>query len=418
MLNSDRGVKAAAYIFYIEAAKLRRIILVVGARPNFMKAAPLYNELKKNSTLYPILVHTGQHYDYEMSQIFFEDLELPEPHYFLNVGSGSHAEQTAKIMIEFEKVLIKENPNLVVVFGDVNSTIACGLTAKKMLIKVAHVEAGLRSYDETMPEEINRRLTDNISDILFTHCEDANRNLEKEGFTNILKWEETKDITHSSLPLIINVGNTMIDSLKSILNKIDNEYENGILKKFQLNTQNPTHKAIEFGLITLHRPGNVDEKDRLIKIFAAFKRISKTIPLIFPIHPRTRKNCEEYKVRLNNIKDLIITYPLSYKEFITLEKNASFVLTDSGGIQEETTYLGVPCFTLRPNTERLITITMGSNKLVTLENLVDEISTIKSIVSNNSTPNSQHLKQKKNSPPLWDGNASYRINRVIEINKN
>ena len=359
-----------------------KVILVAGARPNFMKAAPLFLEMKRfPSAFRPILLHTGQHYDYEMSKVFFEDLNLPEPDYFLGVGSGTHAEQTARIMIEFEKVLHEENPNLVVVFGDVNSTLACSITAKKVLIPVAHVEAGLRSFDMTMPEEINRKVTDAISDILFTPSRDGNDNLVREGIE--------KDKIHF-------VGNIMIDSLVSIIKRIDPFYEDEILRKFGLKRNN-------FVLVTVHRPSNVDDKNNFLKIINFLDTLSARMSVIFPIHPRTKNSMKELGKGFVSNGAFQVVKPLRYKEFIVLEKNARFVITDSGGIQEETTFLGIPCLTLRSNTERPITVTQGTNELATLENAGEKASSI--LLGN--------WKQGE-TPKLWDGNAARRIVDIIK----
>lgn len=368
-----------SWIMY-EMDNLLNVFLVVGARPNFMKMAPLYFELKRNKVFNPVVVHTGQHYDYEMSQAFFEDLDLPKPHYFLGVGSGTHAEQTAKIMIEFEKVLLKEKPDLVVVFGDVNSTLACSITAKKLLIPVAHIEAGLRSFDNTMPEEINRKVTDAVSNLLFTPSKDGNKNLIKEG------------VNHRK---VYFVGNIMIDSLTTILKKIDKSYEDKILQKFDLQRKSYT-------LITLHRPSNVDNKESLEKILDFLNSLSQNIPVIFPIHPRTKKNIDEFGIKFVFNREFNIVESLRYKEFITLERNAKFVLTDSGGVQEETTYLNIPCLTLRPNTERPITIIEGTNELVTLEDLEGKV---KLILSENW--------KVGRVPELWDGKTAQRVVKKI-----
>lgn len=355
---------------------MKKIVLVVGARPNFMKAAPLYRCLKKQKTIKVILLHTGQHYDYEMSQVFFKDLDLPKPDYFLNVQSGSHAEQTAKIMVKFEKVLLTEKPEMVLVFGDVNSTVACSIVAKKMHTPLAHVEAGLRSFDETMPEEINRRITDTISDLLFTPSKDANLNLLKEGI---------------SKKKIFLVGNIMIDSLMVALNK--NLDKSNVFKKFGI-------EAKQYCLVTIHRPSNVDDKKKLSKIMLKFNEVSQKIPVIFPVHPRTHKHLQDWGITTSeNVK--LIT-PLGYRDFIFLEKNAKLVITDSGGIQEETTFLGVPCLTLRSNTERPITIWEGTNRLVTEQSLisvVDFILTRKNI--------------KGKIPLFWDGKTALRITKIL-----
>ncbi len=359
----------------------KKIILTVGARPNFMKMAPLYFELKKSNSFIPVIVHTGQHYDYEMSQTFFDDLEIPQPHYFLGVGSDSHAKQTAKTMIEFEEVLIREEPDLVVVFGDVNSTLASSLTAKKRDIPVAHIEAGLRSFDMSMPEEINRKLTDAISDMLFTPSQDGDENLAKEGI------ESNK---------IYFVGNIMIDSLVTILQKIDTSYEDKTLQKFGVQRK-------EYTLVTLHRPSNVDDKNKLQKILTFLNTLSTKISVIFPMHPRTKNSRDEFEINFNPNHGFRITAPLSYKEFIALEKNARFVLTDSGGIQEETTYLNIPCLTLRPNTERPITIKEGTNELANLENVNNKVNLILS----------DNWKGGK-VPELWDGKTAERIVNILK----
>ena len=359
-----------------------KLILVAGARPNFVKIAPVWFEINNSYLKWKtIILHTGQHYDYEMSRAFFEDLDLPKPDYFLGVGSGTHAEQTAKTMIEFEKVLRQEKPALVVVFGDVNSTLACSVTAKKLMIPVAHVEAGLRSFDISMPEEINRKLTDSISDILLTPSKDANDNLVREGV---------------GLDKIHFVGNIMIDSLMKILEKVDTFDEEKILKRFGLQAGNYT-------LVTLHRPSNVDNKDKLWRILELLNNLSKRIPVIFPVHPRTRKKLDEFGSDLSFDGELRITEAFRYKEFIILEKKAKCVITDSGGIQEETTYLDIPCLTLRPNTERPVTITEGTNELVALEEIEEKMRLILS----------RNWKQGK-IPALWDGKTAKRIVDVFE----
>ncbi|NLH43832.1 MAG: UDP-N-acetylglucosamine 2-epimerase (non-hydrolyzing) [Planctomycetes bacterium] len=359
---------------------MSKILLVVGARPNFMKMAPLYFEMVKTPGLDPLIVHTGQHYDYVMSQAFFEDLELPQPHHFLGTGSGSHAEQTARIMVEFEKVVLAERPDLVVVFGDVNSTVACSLTAKKLLVPVAHVEAGLRSFDETMPEEINRRVTDAISDLLFTPSPDGDENLIRDGVP------ESK---------IHRVGNIMIDSLVSVLTKINQDHQDQIVGRFGLEKR-------RYVLVTLHRPSNVDDRNGLAPILAYLNKLAAEIPVLFPIHPRTRKNIETLGLGASLHAGLRTVEPVRYREFITLEKNAGFVLTDSGGIQEETTYLGLPCLTLRPNTERPITITEGTNELVDMSTIERQSAKILA----------GRWKQGR-IPSLWDGRTAQRITKVV-----
>lgn len=359
-----------------------KVVLVAGARPNFMKIAPLWSEMNRlPSDFEPIILHTGQHYDYEMSKVFFEDLDLPEPNYFLGVGSGTHAEQTGKIMIEFERVIQDERPDLVVVFGDINSTLACSVTAKKLSIPVAHVEAGLRSFDMTMPEEINRKVTDAISDMLFTPSKDGDENLIQEG------------VERNKIHL---VGNIMIDSLISILKRIDQSYEDRIFEKFGLERNH-------FVLVTLHRPSNVDDQDQLLKILDFLNMLSEKIPVIFPVHPRTKKSINGFGRDLALNRAFKIVEPLRYREFIALEKNPKFVITDSGGVQEETTYLTIPCLTLRPNTERPITITEGTNELATIENMESKI---ESIFAGN-------WKQGK-IPELWDGKAGQRIVHILK----
>ena len=346
-----------------------------------MKIAPIWLEMNRFiSHFTPIILHTGQHYDYEMSKVFFEDLDLPEPHYFLGVGSGTHAEQTAKIMIEFEKVLLKEEPDLVIVFGDVNSTLACSVTAKKLLIPTAHVEAGLRSFDMTMPEEINRKLTDAISDLLFTPSMDGNRNLVREGV---------------SADKIHFVGNIMIDSLIRVLNQITELDEDRVLDEFGL-------EKGHYVLVTLHRPSNVDKKETLWKILLFLSALSSRIPIIFPVHPRTKKNMDGFGVNGSLRQNFKIIEPLRYREFVALEKRPQFVLTDSGGIQEETTYLNVPCLTLRPNTERPVTIVEGTNELVT----IDQLEKKAELILTGSW-------KKGRIPELWDGKTAERVVSVL-----
>ena len=356
---------------------MRPIIVVVGARPNFMKMAPLYSELKKRN-LKALLVHTGQHYDQNMSNIFFEELGMPKPDIYLGVGSETHAKQTAKIMIDFEQVCVDNKPQRVIVAGDVNSTIACALVATKLNIPVDHVEAGLRSFDNTMPEEINRILTDRISSLLFTPSEDANTNLINEG------------IDPNSIKL---TGNIMIDSLVSNLEKTNNK----ILKKLNI-------KEKQYALVTLHRPSNVDKKNILRGIVNALRRISEKIPVVFPLHPRTKNKMKEFNIESSNT-GIIFTEPLGYLDFLSLTKNAKLVLTDSGGIQEETTALGIPCLTLRENTERPITVKEGTNKIIgnTKSRIIEEFNYVLS-----------NERQSYNIPKLWDGKTAKRIADIIE----
>lgn len=359
-----------------------KIISVVGARPNFMKIAPIHRALKKYSNeIQHLLCHTGQHYDYSMSEAFFKDLDLTEPNFFLGVGSGTHGEQTGKILIEFEKVCFRENPDLVIVVGDVNSTIAATLSAVKLGIRTAHIEAGLRSFDKTMPEEINRIATDSISDLLFVTEQSGIDNLRREGRPD---------------DSIFFVGNTMIDSLIYILPKID---QSQIIKELSL-TPN------EYALMTLHRPSNVDIPHQLSMLIEIIEYIAQRIPLVFPIHPRTKKNIYEFGLdkKFYNINNLIITQPLSYVDFVALMKNSKLVLTDSGGIQEETTFLKIPCITLRTTTERPITCEIGSNVLINpqREKIISAVDKLLEIDKN-----------KFQIPPLWDGKAGERIVEII-----
>jgi len=359
---------------------LKKIISVVGARPNFMKVAPIHRAFQKYSDkIQHLICHTGQHYDEKMSKVFFDDLELPKPDFYLGVGSGSHAEQTAKVMMEFEKVLLAEKPDMILVVGDVNSTIACSLTAAKLHIKVVHVEAGLRSFDRKMPEEVNRVLTDAISDYLFV--------TEKSGLEN-LKHEGVDDSK------VFFVGNVMIDSLAYYLDKTNGRT---ILSDFGLTPQN-------YLLVTLHRPSNVDSKEQLTKLIGMLERLSEKRKVIFPIHPRTRKNLSDYNLLNDNNDNLILTDPIGYIDFLTLTKNAELILTDSGGIQEESTYLGVQCITLRTSTERPITVEVGTNQLLG-NDLNKAEQTALDILSGK--------KKEGKIPELWDGKAAERIAAIL-----
>lgn len=354
--------------------KINKIIMVVGARPNFMKAAPVYRELVKVMPGGVKLCHTGQHYDERMSKVFFEELEMPKPDFYLGAGSGSHAQQTAKIMMEFEKVILNEKPDMVMVAGDVNSTIACALTAVKLGVKVAHIEAGLRSFDMRMPEEINRILTDRISDFLFV--------TEKSGIDNLLNEGVSRDKIHF-------VGNCMIDSVVKYLQKaraLD------MRSTFSLNGE-------KYILVTLHRPSNVDDAENLKEIMNFLNETAKKRKVIFPVHPRTRKQIESAGIEIDG-NGLVMTEPFGYLEFLNLMDGAEAVLTDSGGIQEETTFLGVQCITLRENTERPVTVDIGTNHLVG-ESLTEAESVLNNILSGK-------IKQGK-VPELWDGFSSKRI---------
>lgn len=370
-----------------------KLMHVVGARPNFMKIAPViaaFNEYNKlnNNRFTQRLIHTGQHYDHKMSELFFEQLEMPRPDINLEIGSGTHGKQTGQIMISFEEVLQKENPDLVIVVGDVNSTIACAIDSKKLGIPVAHIEAGLRSFDMTMPEEINRIVTDSISDLYFTTDRQANKNLENEGVS--------KD-------KIKFVGNVMIDTL---LKHKKNALKKPNLRELGLVTD---HGVIrEYAVLTLHRPANVDDQAILHELITAIQHIGKDIPVIFPIHPRTLSNINKFGLgyeftEKNNIR---LIEPQGYLEFMNLMANAKLVLTDSGGIQEETTILNIPCLTLRTSTERPITIEQGTNKLVGVSSK-DIISAYGHIQKNNRNSNA--------IPELWDGSAAHRIVSEIAI---
>jgi UDP-N-acetylglucosamine 2-epimerase (non-hydrolysing) len=358
----------------------KNVFLIAAARPNFMKIAPLWRAMSTGSdSLHPVLIHTGQHYDKNMSDVFFEDLGLPAPDVHLGVGGGSHAQQTAGVMQKFEQLCLENRPDLVLVVGDVNATMATTITASKLHIPVAHVEAGLRSRDMTMPEEVNRLVTDAIADLLLTPSPDADENLRNEGVA------ETR---------IHLVGNIMIDSLVRSREKAEglDAYANyGVAKG-------------RYGVVTLHRPSNVDDPDTLARILGVLTDVD--MPLLFPVHPRTRGVMESHglheKCGLNS-SNLQLIDPLGYYEFLNLVMNAHMILTDSGGIQEETTYLQIPCLTLRPNTERPVTITQGTNELATVESLPGQIESIMA-----------GTWKKGAVPELWDGQTAPRIVTVIE----
>jgi UDP-N-acetylglucosamine 2-epimerase (non-hydrolysing) len=358
---------------------MKRILHVVGARPNFMKVAPIMSAMAK----YPqdfaqLLVHTGQHYDVKMSHVFFDELELPRPDVNLKVGSGSHAWQTAQVMLRFEPVLIDYKPDWVMVVGDVNSTLACALVASKLGISVAHVEAGLRSFDRTMPEEINRLLTDQIADLLFTPSLDANENLLREGIT----------------PEKIHfVGNVMIDTLVRLAPKAEQRWP-------RLSARLGCDRYV---LVTLHRPSNVDDPHTLTNIMAALTEISREILVLFPVHPRTHQRIADASLQPLT-RNLQLIEPLGYLDFLALQAHADLVLTDSGGVQEETTYLGVPCLTVRPNTERPITVTVGTNRLV--EGRRDQLMAAAHTALKDRTKRTAALE-------LWDGFAAQRLTQAI-----
>lgn len=354
-----------------------KIVLSVGARPNFIKIAPLIREFSKYSFVKQVLVHTGQHYGHRMSNTFFKELGVPLPDVNLEVGSASHAVQTARIMERFEKVLLEERPDLVIVVGDVNSTFACALTAAKLQVKLAHVEAGLRSFDRSMPEEVNRILTDTISDYLFTSCKEANENLRREG------------IPRNKIHL---VGNIMIDALVEGLQKIKKEEEN--VKQ--------AGSSREYAALTLHRQSNIDNEKVLRQIIRGMNAIARRIPIYFPAHPRTTAQLKKLKIKLH--QDIKLMQPLGYYEFLKLYLHAKFVMTDSGGLQEETSYLNIPCLTIRDNTERAITVTHGTNILVGTQS--------NEIIRNAIRILSGKIKSRTQLF-LWDGKAAKRIVKLL-----
>lgn len=365
-----------------EQRKKPKILNIVGARPNFMKIAPIHRNMVNSGRLDPVLVHTGQHYDRAMSRIFFEDLGLPKPDIYLGVGSGTHAGQTGRIMIELEGIVLETKPDLALVVGDVNSTLAAALVASKLHIPVAHVEAGLRSFDRTMPEEINRKVTDALADFLFVTENSGKENLLQEGISS---------------EKIYSVGNVMIDSL---LDHLQNAQNSDVLSRLNLDYQN-------YVLLTLHRPSNVDQEETFQNILYALEQIEKRIPIIFPIHPRSRKMIERFQFndRIEKMKNLKLIDPLGYLDFLHLMKNAKFVMTDSGGIQEETTVLGMPCLTLRENTERPVTVELGTNVIVGTDTDL--------IVSESLKVLNGQAKQGR-IPPLWDGKSAQRIVDILE----
>lgn len=357
----------------------KKIVLTAAARPNFMKVAPLYHALRKTSGLAPVLVHCGQHYDANMSDAFFVNLRLPSPDRHLGIGGGSHAEQTGRVMEAFEKYLLEERPDMVVVAGDVNSTMACALAAVKLGVPVAHLEAGLRSFDRTMPEEINRIVTDAVSDLLWTPSVDADENLAREGVPP---------------EKIRRVGNIMIDSLEMVREAVEAD---DAWRRLGL-----TPGA--YALVTLHRPANVDSPEILGRLCRALASISRTLPLVFPVHPRTAKNLALHGLQgaLDEAPGILLLPPQDYISFMNLLFSSGLAITDSGGVQEETTYLGIPCLTLRPNTERPVTVTLGTNRLCRVEELEEMVSRIvPGRVKNHALPE------------LWDGATAGRVAAFI-----
>ena len=357
---------------------MKTIIHVVGARPNYMKIAPLMEALKGVPGIRQILVNTGQHYDEAMSKSFLRELQLPAPDRNLEVGSASHAVQTAKVMIGFEQVCLEEKPNLVVVAGDVNSTMAATLVAAKLMIPIAHLEAGLRSYDRGMPEEVNRIVTDCLADLLLTPSTDGDENLIKEGVP--------REKIHF-------VGNIMIDTL---MRHLPMATLDSIQDRVAV-----TDKG--YGVLTLHRPSNVDDPVILRRILAAIAHVAKRMPVVFPVHPRTRQRLATFGVEdlLTNVK---LTEPMGYIDFLSLTSHARIILSDSGGLQEESTALGIPCLTLRENTERPVTITDGTNRLVGTQ-------TANIIAGFEEAMAAEHAPQRR--PPLWDGHTAERVAAVL-----
>jgi UDP-N-acetylglucosamine 2-epimerase (non-hydrolysing) len=370
-----------------------RIMSIVGARPNMMKVAPLIAEFRRHQEIEPVLVHTGQHYDYSMSQVFFDQLRVPPPDYNLDVGSGTHYAQTAEIIRKFGDLVQHDRPHMVVVAGDVNSTIACALVAAKERIPVIHVEAGLRSFDRTMPEEINRILTDALADFLFTTEESANRNLANEGV------DPGK---------VFFVGNVMIDSLVTAL---------------QIDRASSLRRGLDldgkaYAVLTLHRPSNVDNADHLRRTLEAIAELAQSIPVVFPAHPRTARNIEAAG-GLHGLNTwnggplpghgLWMMPPASYLDFLDLIRHAVLVITDSGGVQEETTYLGVPCLTYRESTERPVTVSMGTNRVVGCDPNQLMVSALEALKSAHSQPRSAPV-----CPPLWDGRTASRIVAILK----
>lgn len=351
------------------------IIHIVGARPNFMKAAPVLRALEGYEGISQTLVHTGQHYDANMSEVFFRQLGLPQPDINLGVGSGSHAQQTARVMLAFEEVVTSQRPDLVMVYGDVNSTLAATLVSVKLGIEVAHVEAGLRSFDRTMPEELNRLATDQLADILLTPSADGDANLLREGIP--------ADRIHC-------VGNVMIDTLVRLLPSASPPASVTLAQRY--------------ALVTLHRPSNVDDPEALRNLVATLDALSHHVQIVFPIHPRTRQRLDAWRIEVPRGDSFLLLEPQGYLQFLALQRDATVVITDSGGIQEETTYLGVPCLTVRENTERPITVTQGTNILVG-----QDLARLHTEVERVLRGEGEHGQ----IPPLWDGHAAERIADIV-----
>jgi len=356
--------------------------LITGTRPNVVKAAPVYKALSTIVGHNFTMIHTGQHFDYFMKDVFFNDLGLSEPEIQLGARGPSHASQTASIMCKYEDYIIEKTPDLIIVFGDVDSTLACSLVASKMNVKIAHVESGLRSFDRLMPEEINRVLTDQLSDYLFTTSPEADQNLLREG---------------KSKEQLFFVGNTMIDSLVALNHYFDNS---NIHKELSLKNA--------YALMTFHRPSNVDNLKSLYILVNSLIKLSKILTCVFPIHPRTKISLDRLSLtkKLNSESNIILTDPLRYIDFMSLQKQASVVITDSGGIQEESTYFGVPCLTVRDSTERPVTVSMGTNRIIGTSyiNIVDEVELVLG----------KRFNKKRKIPALWDGMASERIRDVFQ----
>jgi UDP-N-acetylglucosamine 2-epimerase (non-hydrolysing) len=358
---------------------MKKIHLIAAARPNFMKIAPLYHALSRAEWCETYIVHTGQHYDKNMSDAFFEDLQLPKPHFHLEVGSGSHAEQLGNVMIAYEKVALAEKPDWIIVVGDVNSTAACAMVGAKLWIPVVHLEAGLRSRDRRMPEEINRLVTDAIADVLWTPSPDADENLAAEGISR-----ERIDF----------IGNIMIDSYEMMSSAIAADTT---VVRLGLTPR-------QFGVVTLHRPSNVDSRVSLTALVGALTGVAAKLPLVFAVHPRTRKKLAEFDLEKPLLASgrIQTVDPLGYVQFMNLVSNSAAVITDSGGVQEETTYLGIPCFTLRENTERPVTVTEGTNRLVKPEDLLAQVQAVNA-----------GLSRAMRRPALWDGHAADRAVQAL-----